>query len=158
MPPALPRHEPPRVQPSSPHSQFRRRRLQALPALPALLAWLLLSIQVPWHAGMQAGSQSPDYARLASSLGIACGPAPDATTLATLVAAGLVDPAQLPAHDGDGSLCELFTGLVAPLAVAGQFTAAELPPVRAPAAYGRASLPAFLFRQPPARAPPAFLA
>lgn len=143
------------MRPSSPTRQLRRRRLHALPAL---LAWLLLSIQVPWHAGMQAGSQAPDYARLASSLGITCGPAPDAATLATLVAAGLIEPEQLAAHDDDGSLCKLFTGLVAPLAAAGQFTAAEPPPVLAPAAYGHASLAAFPFRQPPARAPPVFLA
>lgn len=143
------------MRPSSLASPLRRRRLQILPAL---LAWLLLSIQVPWHAGMQAGSQAPDYARLASSLGITCGPAPDAATLATLVAAGLVDPAQLATHDGDGSLCELFTGLVAPLAVAGVFTAPTLPPARTAAAYTPAVLAASHFRQPPARAPPAFLA
>lgn len=139
----------------SPASQLRRRRLQALPAL---LAWLLLSIQVPWHAGMQAGSHGPDYARLASSLGITCGPAPDARTLAALVDAGLVDPEQLAAHDDGGSLCKLFTGLVAPLAVAGLFAAAEMPPALAPAAHQRAPLATFHFRQPPARAPPAFLA
>lgn len=126
--------------------------------LPALLAWLLLSIQVPWHAGMQAGGHQSDYARLANSLGITCGPVADAGTLAALVDAGLVDPAQLAAHGNDGSLCKLFTGLVVPLADAGVFTAPEPLPALAPAAYKRASPVAFHFRQPPARAPPVFLA
>lgn len=141
--------------PSPASKQLRRRRLQVLPAL---LAWLLLAIQLPWHAGMQAGNHAPDYARLAGELGITCGPAPDAATLATLVAAGLVDPQQLAAHGDDGSLCKLFTGLVAPLAAAGAFTQAELPPALVPAAHPRASLAAIHFRQPPARAPPPFLA
>lgn len=141
-----------------------RSRIARLPGLlPALLAWLLLSAQVPWHTGMSAGTAAASSGKggLAASLGLACGPAADERTLRALLNAGQIDAAEAAALAADAgsadaglTLCDLFTGLAAPLAVA--------PDTTSPAAPG--ALPATALvaricardsrRLPPARAPP----
>lgn len=132
----------------------RRLRLAPLRSafLPALLAWLLLTLQLPWHAGMSAAhavaGATPDIA----ALGLRCGPAPDAQTLAALVESGLLPPA--PAPDA-GQTCDLFNAIAAAVAATGAPQAATPTPGEAPVTFAPNAVPTRAdWQRPPTRAPP----
>lgn len=132
----------------------RRHPLQRTGLLAAGLAWLLLSAQLPWHTGMQAGQALANKADAAGSIQLACGPALKRADLARLTALGLLFP--VPTAKTHGlNLCELFAGLITPLSVPIKLT---LPPAVAPVSQPvawPAFVPVALYRLPPSHAPPA---
>ncbi len=126
--------------------------LQRTGLLVAALAWLLLSAQLPWHTGMQAGQALANKADGAVGIGLACGPALNRADIARLTALGLLFPTTQPQGM---SLCELFAGLITPLSVPVELT---LPPVVAPVSQPvtrLALVTVALYRLPPSHAPPA---
>lgn len=124
-----------------------------------LWCWVLLTLQLPWHAGM-AGGRALAATAGADGAALFCGgPLPPAV-LSQLRAQGQLfaaaDAPVLPQPAADTDLCELFAGLAAAAA------SAIVTVTAVPAAGATPALPSYrylavaVYTRPPARAPPFF--